>query len=158
MTAAQWGTLVPVLAAVGLSAAAWLRAQAAHKKIDNHARTPPPAGSAAQAARSVKACRAAIPVPVHNYTGRMLGDSPVIVTGTESVHLAWAECGQPAAAVHLYRCGCGHEKTAATCGEDAPRPGQVGCRACLDQGHDCEMRHSVAVAEPQDEHSLDLRE
>ncbi len=105
-----------------------------------------------------EACQAALPVPVHDYTGRMRGDNPVI-TGTGPFRLEWVECGRPATAVHLYRCEHGHEKTGATCREHAPQPGQVGCRACFGEGHLCDMRiGSVTVPEPENEHSLDLRE
>lgn len=46
MTAAQWAVLVPALAALATGLAAWFRAQAAHKKIDNLPQPPaPPKGS-----------------------------------------------------------------------------------------------------------------
>ena len=82
-------------------------------------------------------CEAAIPLLVQNFTGRMIGGDPVIEHETSEP--VWAECGEPAAAVHVYRCGHGHEKRRATCAEHAPQPGQVGCRECYDQGHECEM-------------------
>jgi hypothetical protein len=36
MTAAMWAELAPALVALVLAAAAWLRAQAAHARVDEH--------------------------------------------------------------------------------------------------------------------------
>jgi hypothetical protein len=82
-------------------------------------------------------CMAAVPVMRRSLTGHLVGGDPVI--DHESAVRDWAECGEPAAAVHVYRCGHGHEKRRPTCAEHAPQPGQVGCRDCYDQGHECGM-------------------
>jgi hypothetical protein len=87
-------------------------------------------------------CNAAIPLTLRDYTGRMVGGDPVIET--ETVTDYWAECGQPSAAVHVYRCEHGHEVRKETCPEHEPKPGTVGCRQCYDQGHECGMQ-AVAV-------------
>jgi hypothetical protein len=92
-------------------------------------------------------CKAAVPVNLHDYTGRMVGGDPIIET--EIVTPAWVECGQPATETHVYRCEHGHERTGETCPEHAPKPGQVGCRACYDEGHECEMQ---AVSEAKGSH------
>lgn len=42
MTAAEWAVLVPAVAALATAVAAWIRAQAAHKKIDNLPTSQPP--------------------------------------------------------------------------------------------------------------------
>jgi hypothetical protein len=82
-------------------------------------------------------CRAAVPRMAHNLTGRMAGGDPIIET-VQAVPV-WAECGEPAVAVHVYRCENGHEKKRPTCTEHAPQPGQVGCRDCYDEGREVEM-------------------
>lgn len=66
-------------------------------------------------------CEAALPVPG-------LPDS-------------WQQiCPNPATRVHRYACAHEHVRVRATCDEHAPQPGVVGCRACWDAGHECEMR------------------
>lgn len=47
-------------------------------------------------------------------------------------------CAAPAVAVHQYWCACGHQSQRRTCAAHTPEPGAVGCRACLEAGHDCE--------------------
>lgn len=42
MTAAEWGTLIPAVVALATALGAWLRAQAAHSRIDNLPTVPPP--------------------------------------------------------------------------------------------------------------------
>lgn len=52
----------------------------------------------------------------------------------------WILCGAPTAAVHLYRCEHGHQRTGETCADHAPIPDAVGCARCADElGHDCPM-------------------
>ena len=51
-------------------------------------------------------CAAAVPLRHTDYIGRMIGGDPVIEV--ESTRDYWAECGQPPAAVHEYRCEHGH--------------------------------------------------
>ena len=80
-------------------------------------------------------CMAAVPTG-RSYTARLDDIFPGPI--------AWAECGEPAVAVHVYRCGHGHEKRRATCPAHAPEPGQVGCRDCYDAGHECAMTASPA--------------
>lgn len=90
-------------------------------------------------------CEAAVPVLRRNLTGHLLGGDPII--DHESAVRDWSECGKPAVAVHVYRCGCGHEKRRASCtghAADVELGGQVGCRACYDAGHECEMTASAA--------------
>jgi len=83
-------------------------------------------------------CMAAVPVMRRSLTGHMAGGDPVI--DHESSVRDWSECGEPATAVHVYRCGCcGAEKRRATCAQHAPEPGEVGCRDCYDAGHECGM-------------------
>ena len=91
-------------------------------------------------------CMAAVPVQRQNWTGHMLGDSPVI--DHEWSVRDWAECGEPAVAVHVYRCEHAHQKRRATCPAHAPEPGQVGCRECFDQGHECPMTAELQREEP----------
>ena len=105
------------------------------------------AGTAAEAGTS---CMAAVPVLRTSWTGRMTGGDPII--DHESTVPAWAECGEPAVAVHAYRCGHGHEKRRPTCPAHAPQPGQVGCRECYDQGHECEMTAGPEERTASDEH------
>jgi hypothetical protein len=82
-------------------------------------------------------CRAAVPVMARSLTGRMVGGDPIIET-VQAVPL-WAECGDMAVAVHVYRCVNGHVKRRATCTAHAPEPGRVGCRDCYDEGREVEM-------------------
>jgi hypothetical protein len=48
-------------------------------------------------------------------------------------------CGEPAEAMHVYRCPCGHQRQGATCPAHQPAPGTVGCAQCLSAGHECPM-------------------
>lgn len=49
-------------------------------------------------------------------------------------------CGDPTAAVYLYRCAHGHERTGESCAEHDPVPDAVGCFRCARElGHDCPM-------------------
>jgi hypothetical protein len=66
-------------------------------------------------------CRAAVPRMAHNLTGRMVGGDPAIET-VQAVP-SWSECGDPAAAVHVYRCG------------DGRVPGLLGSGARGPDGH-----------------------
>lgn len=49
-------------------------------------------------------------------------------------------CDSPATQVHRYACVHEHVRERATCDEHAPQPHIVGCRACFEAGHGCEMR------------------
>ena len=86
-------------------------------------------------------CAAAVPLTQHSWSGRMIGGDPV--TGHESALDYWAECGEPSAAVHEYRCEHGHVVRKPACAAHEPEPGAVGCRQCYDQGHECGMRAEV---------------
>lgn len=49
-------------------------------------------------------------------------------------------CRAPIAAVYLYRCAHGHQRTGETCADHDPVPDAVGCFRCLQElGHDCPM-------------------
>jgi len=64
-------------------------------------------------------------------------------------HLAgWIEaCTRPATAVHRYACVHEHVRDRPTCDDHAPKPGIVGCRRCLEAGHECLMEAQL-VTEP----------
>lgn len=50
----------------------------------------------------------------------------------------WILCGEPTAAVYLYRCEHGHQRTGETCAAHDPVPQAVGCARCVEElGHDC---------------------
>jgi hypothetical protein len=53
--------------------------------------------------------------------------------------LLWQVCGDPATAIHRYRCEYGHERAGATCDAHHPEPGVVGCAACWDAGREVPM-------------------
>jgi hypothetical protein len=71
------------------------------------------------------ACQAAVPVAEGE-------DEQVRAT-------VWAECGEPATAVHEYRCEFGHARRGATCAAHSPVTGQVGCRDCYSEGREVPM-------------------
>ena len=58
---------------------------------------------------------------------------------------AWQACGAPVTEVRLYACRHGHVKEGRTCDEHRPEPGEVGCSACWDLGHECPMTWSDPV-------------
>lgn len=60
----------------------------------------------------------------------------------------WLECGEPSTAAFRYACIHEHIRIRATCPAHRPEPGIVGCQACFQLGHDCEM---TAVAVPDQE-------
>lgn len=57
---------------------------------------------------------------------------------------AWIRfCDNPATETWRYGCQHEHIRTRRTCAEHRPEAGKVGCRDCLEEGHDCPM-----IAEP----------
>ena len=58
----------------------------------------------------------------------------------------WRLCGAPAVASHRYACVHEHVRDRQSCALHAPVPGAVGCRACADLGHDCEMAYQPVPA------------
>jgi hypothetical protein len=67
------------------------------------------------------ACEAGIPRP--GVAGRITLDT----------------CGVRATALHRYACVHEHVVERRTCDDHAPEPDSVGCRACLEAGHECGM-------------------
>lgn len=79
-------------------------------------------------------CEAAVPAVL---TGHI--DSPDLGPHTVIVDPVWAECGEPAVAVHEYTCPEGHVKRRATCPDHQPELVGVGCRDCWGAGMEVPM-------------------
>lgn len=70
--------------------------------------------------------------------GRMC-DSANPVRPFSRVEQAWVLCMQRAVAIWRFSCVHGHESEKQTCAFHEPRPGNVGCQRCYNDGHECPM-------------------